>query len=110
MLVSFSGRSFGFIDESLAALGRKRQVVLTVNQFFTAGRVVVQSDLLTILPRHFVPVTGMAESLALRELPFSVPPVHVEALWRHRGPQASAGDWLLKALFRAAQTTFALAP
>ena len=110
MLVSFSGRSFGFIDESLAALGRKRQVVLTVNQFFTAGRVVVQSDLLTILPRHFVPVTGMAGSLALRELPFSVPPVHVEALWRHRGPQASAGDWLLKALFRAAQTTFPLAP
>ena len=38
MLVSFSGRPFGFIDESLALLGRKRQVVLTVNQFFTAGR------------------------------------------------------------------------
>ncbi len=110
MLVSFSGRSFGFIDESLAALGRKRQVVLTVNQFFTAGRVVVQSDLLTILPRHFVPVTGMAGSLALRELPFSVPPVHVEALWRHRGPQASACDWLLQALFRSAQTTFPRAP
>lgn len=110
MLVSFSGRSFGFIDEALASLGRTREVVLTVNQFFTAGRVVMNSDLLTILPRHFVPVTGMAGSLALRELPFSVPPVHVEALWRHRGPQASAGDWLLKALFRAAQTTFPLAP
>lgn len=110
MLVSFSGRSFGFIDEALASLGRKRQVVLTVNQFFTAGRVVVGSDLLTILPRHFVPVTGMAPSLALRELPFQVPPVHVDALWRHRGPQASAGDWLLQALFRAAQNTFPSAP
>ena len=109
MLVSFSGRSFGFIDEALASLGRRRQVVLTVNQFFTAGRVVVQSDLLTILPRHFVPVTGMAGSLALRELPFSVPPVHVDALWRHRGLQANAGDWLLKALFRAAQITFPIA-
>ena len=106
MLVSFSGRSFGFIDEALASLGRKREVVLTVNQFFTAGRVVVQSDLLTILPRHFVPVTGMAPSLTLRELPFHVPPVHVDALWRHRGPQASAAGWLLQALFRAAQTTF----
>ncbi|MET1115441.1 MAG: LysR family transcriptional regulator [Comamonas sp.] len=110
MLVSFSGRSFGFIDEALASLGRKRQVVLTVNQFFTAGRVVVQSDLLTILPRHFVPVTGMAGSLALRELPFSVPPVHVDALWRQRGPQANAADWLLQALFRSAQTTFPRAP
>lgn len=106
MLVSFSGRSFGFIDEALASLGRKRQVVLTVNQFFTAGRVVAESDLLTILPRHFVPVTGMAQSLAMRKLPFSVPPVHVDALWRHRGPQASACDWLLQALARSAQNTF----
>lgn len=106
MLVSFSGRSFGFIDEALASLGRKRQVVLTVNQFFTAGRVVLNSDLLTILPRHFVPVTGIAESLALRELPFHVPPVHVDALWRHRGPHASACDWLLQTLARSAQNTF----
>ena len=52
MLVSFSGRPFGFIDESLASLGRKRQVVLTVNQFFTAGRVVANSNLLTVLPQH----------------------------------------------------------
>src|SRR5256885_8779629 len=84
MLVSFSGRSFGFIDEALASLGRTRQVVLTVNQFFTAGRVVMNSNLLTILPRHFVPVTGMADKLVLRELPFDVQPVHVDALWRRR--------------------------
>jgi hypothetical protein len=38
--VSFSGRPFGFMDEALASLGKKRRVVLTVNQFFTAGRVV----------------------------------------------------------------------
>jgi DNA-binding transcriptional LysR family regulator len=43
MLVSFSGRPFGFIDEALASLGRVRRVVLTVNQFFTAGRVVASS-------------------------------------------------------------------
>ncbi|RYF30776.1 MAG: LysR family transcriptional regulator, partial [Comamonadaceae bacterium] len=60
LLVSFSGRPWGFIDEALASLDRKRRIVLTVNQFFTAGRVVVGSDLLTVLPRHFVSVTGMA--------------------------------------------------
>ena len=35
LLVSFSGRPFGFVDEALAALSRQRRVVLTVNQFFT---------------------------------------------------------------------------
>ncbi|MDL5037169.1 LysR family transcriptional regulator [Comamonas sp. Y6] len=107
MLVSFSGRSFGFIDEALASLGRSRDVVLTVNQFFTAARVVINSDLLTILPRHFVPVTGMQEQLVLRELPFDVTPVHVDALWRRRGPHPQAYDWLLRTLTRAAEITFA---
>ncbi|MGQ8880212.1 LysR family transcriptional regulator [Delftia sp. NA_296.1] len=106
MLVSFSGRSFGFIDEALASLGRTRQVVLTVNQFFTAGRVVMNSNLLTILPRHFVPVTGMADKLVLRELPFDVQPVHVDALWRRRGQHPLAYDWLLRTLTRSAEATF----
>src|SRR3954468_15089577 len=77
LLVSFSGRPFGFVDEALASLGQKRRIVLTVNQFFTAGRVVSTSDLLTVLPRHFLRVTGRADELVMRELPFEVPPVHV---------------------------------
>lgn len=94
LLVSFSGRPFGFIDEALAGLGRKRQIVLTVNQFFTAGRVVASSKLLTVLPRHFVSVTGFADQLVLRELPFAVPPVHVDALWHRRLQHDSAHAWL----------------
>lgn len=106
MLVSFSGRPFGFIDEALASLGRKRRVVLTVNQFFTAGRVVCGSDLLTVLPRHFVPVTGIGEALVQRALPLEVPAVHVDALWRRRGPQETAMNWLLGALSRSARRAF----
>ena len=106
MLVSFSGRAFGFIDEALTSLGRERKVVITVNQFFTAGRVVCGSDLLTVLPRHFVPVTGIADALVQRALPLNVPPVHVDALWRRRGPQQTAMTWLLQALARSSQRTF----
>ena len=106
MLVSFSGQSYGFIDESLAALGRERRVVLTVNQFFTAGCVVVGSNLLTVLPRHFVQVTGMADQLALRALPFTVAPVQIDALWHRRSQQPSAHIWLRKALVRAAERAF----
>ena len=106
MLVSFSGRPFGFIDESLALLGRKRQVVLTVNQFFTAGRVVANSNLLSVMPRHFIRVTGIAEQLVLRPLPFAVAPVHVDALWHRRSDQRSAHRWLRQAVARAAQQAF----
>ena len=106
MLVSFSGRPYGFIDESLASLGRKRKVVLTVNQFFTAGRVVAHSNLLTVLPRHFVRVTGIAEQLVLRPLPFEVSPVHVDAVWHRRAQQHSGHVWLRQALIRAADKAF----
>lgn len=106
MLVSFSGRPYGFIDESLASLGRERQVVLTVNQFFTAGRVVANSNLLTVLPRHFVSVTGIAEQLVLRPLPFDVSPVHVDAVWHRRSQQRAAHVWLREAVLRAADKAF----
>ncbi|HSV45253.1 MAG TPA: LysR family transcriptional regulator [Ramlibacter sp.] len=106
LLVSFSGRPYGFIDEALASLGQKRRIVLTVNQFYTAGRVVAASDLLTVLPRHFVSVTGMASELLMRELPFEVPPVHVDSLWHRRQGQRSDHAWLRLAVAAAAQMAF----
>ena len=103
LLVSFSGRPWGFVDEALGAMGRQRTIVLTVNQFFTAGRVVAGSDLLTVLPRHFVSVTGIADQLVLRELPFAVPPVHVDALWHRRLRHSGAHRWLRGVLAGIAQ-------
>jgi len=106
LLVSFSGRPFGFVDEALALLGRERRIVLTVNQFFTAGKVVTHSNLLTVLPRHFVNSTGLADQLVLRELPFAVPTVHVDALWHHRLHRVSAHEWLRSTLSAVANSAF----
>ena len=106
LLVSFSGRPFGFVDEALASLGHKRRIVLTVNQFFTAGRVVATSDLLSVLPRHFVRVTGMADEFVLRDLPFDVSPVHVDSLWHRRQGQRSDHAWLRLAVAAASQKAF----
>jgi DNA-binding transcriptional LysR family regulator len=106
LLVSFSGRAYGFVDEALATIGQQRRIVLTVNQFFTAGRVVVNSDLLTVLPRHFVPTTGMAHELVLHELPFDVPPVQVHALWHRKRQQDSPHQWLRTQLQQVARQAF----
>lgn len=103
LLVSFSGRPFGFIDDALAVVGRERRIVLTVNQFFTAGQVVTQSDLLTVLPRHFVNMTGIADQLVLRELPFAAPKIHVDALWHHRAQRDSAHGWLRETIHALSQ-------
>ncbi len=94
LLVSFSGRPYGFVDEALAAIGRRRRVLITVNQFFTAGRVVTQSDLLTVLPRHFIESTGISNQLAVRPLPLAVGAVHVEMLWHRRNRLRASHQWL----------------
>lgn len=106
LLVSFSGRAVGFMDEALRTLGQTRRIVLTVNQFFTAGKVVSQSDLLTVLPRHFVNVTGFADQLVLRELPFTAPRVQVDALWHQRQDGSSAHRWLREQIIELAHVAF----
>jgi DNA-binding transcriptional LysR family regulator len=104
LLVSFSGRPHGYVDEALASLGRQRRVVLTVNQFFTAGRVVARSNLLTVLPEGFVEATGYGHELVIRELPMALQPVHVEMIWHLRHDADPAHRWLRGLLQAAAQS------
>jgi DNA-binding transcriptional LysR family regulator len=103
LLVSLSGRDHGLADQVLAGLNRKRRVVLTVNQYFTAGRVVANSDLLTVLPAYFIESTGYREQLVSRSLPFALPSLHLEMLWHIRNDRSSAHQWLRARLLDAVQ-------
>ncbi len=94
LLVSFSGRAHGLVDEALAQIGRERRILLTVNQFFTAGKVVASSDLITVLPRHLIASTGMTDALLHKELPFPLPAVHLDMLWHERDARSPAHQWL----------------
>jgi DNA-binding transcriptional LysR family regulator len=102
VLVNFSGRAHGFVDEALAALGRQRRVVLTVNQFATAGIVVTQSDLLTVLPRDYLPATGVEHHLVLRPIPLPLAIVSVEMVWHLRRDAEPAQLWLRERLLETA--------
>ena len=97
-LVSFSGRSHGPADDALANLGRSRRVNLTVNQFYTAGRVVAGSDLIAIVPRHLLETIGMSTLLTTKELPFELPVVHVDMLWHDRDTRKASHRWIRQQL------------
>ncbi len=102
LLVNFSGRAQGYVDQALADLGLARRVILTLNQFASAARVVAQTDMVTTLPVHFVVVSGMADSLWTSELPLAVPPVLVDAWWCQALDTQPAHQWLRAAVARAA--------
>ena len=102
LLVTFSGRAHGFVDEALATLGRQRRIVLTVNQFATAGSVVARSDLLTVLPQQFLPATGVEHRLVQKPLPLSLATVNVEMMWHLRKDDDPAHRWLREIVIDAA--------
>ncbi|MDE2394369.1 MAG: LysR family transcriptional regulator [Burkholderiales bacterium] len=102
LLVSVSGRGHGLVDEALASLGRQRRVVLSVNQFFTAGEVIQRSDLLMVLPTAFIGATGNAERIAVQPLPFELAPVTVEMVWPRRQDGDPAHRWLRELVLEAA--------
>jgi len=98
LLVSFSGRPRGLVDDALLSLNRERRILLTVNQFFTAGKVVTASDLLMVLPRHLIEATGMTDALVVKELPFPMPDVHIDMLWHERDARSPGHRWLREQL------------
>jgi DNA-binding transcriptional LysR family regulator len=102
LLVNFAGRPDGLADQALAALNRQRRVVLTVNQYFTAGRVVAASNLLTLLPARFVGATNSLERVVTRPLPFRLDALHVAMLWHQRNDASSSHRWLRARLLEAA--------
>jgi len=105
LLVSFSGRPHGLIDEILSQLSLQRRILLTVNQFYTAGRVVANSDLITVLPQHLLSSTGVESQLIWRELPFDTPAVNVDMLWHERDAKNPAHKWLRNNLIELVENT-----
>jgi len=107
--VSFAGRPRGFVDAALARDGRERRVMLTVNQFATAARVVHESDLLTVLPRSFVPASGLAAGLVLQPFPGTLPAIEVGLLWHRRHERDPAQRWLRQTFAATARSLGACA-
>lgn len=106
LLVSLSGKPHAVIDDVLTGLGRERRILLTVNQFFSAGRIVASSDLITVLPRHMIAATGMTDSLVVKPLPFPTPEEHVDMLWHERDARNPAHKWLRSLLAETTQDEF----
>lgn len=96
--VNFTGRPHGFVDEALTRLGRSRRVVLTVNHFSTAARVVRQTDLLSVFPRSYVAVSGVGADVVVRDPPFELPRIEVGMLWHRRRERDLAHRWLRRTI------------
>jgi DNA-binding transcriptional LysR family regulator len=97
VLVSTSGGSFfGFMDEHLEALGRRRRVALSVQHFTLVPEVLARTDYLATLPHRLI--ARYQDRIDLFELPFEARGFSMHAAWHPRNHADPALVWLREAV------------
>jgi DNA-binding transcriptional LysR family regulator len=91
LLVTPSARPTGLIDTWLAMHGHTRQIVMIVNRYEDALRIVRETDLVTVIPRIFA--EAHAEGMQISPLPFDADQLLFKLLWHDRTDKAPPHVW-----------------
>ncbi|HYM32871.1 MAG TPA: LysR family transcriptional regulator [Candidatus Cybelea sp.] len=93
-LRSIDGSTSGFMADALAAVGRRRRVVLTLAQFYALALAVSKGSLLAAMPTEFAHAYAGELGLAIYQPPFEVPVPEINLYWHRRHDQDPAHRWL----------------
>jgi DNA-binding transcriptional LysR family regulator len=93
VIVSLQGSGFSTpVDDTLAALGHKRNVVLSAASFLFVPEIVAQSDLVALVPERLVRERG--DALKRLDPPFPVDGFAVGMVWHERTHAHVGHRWL----------------
>jgi DNA-binding transcriptional LysR family regulator len=97
VIVSPRGAGFwGPTDESLAALGEQRRVVLSVSSFLVVPQIVARSDLVALVPSRLA--SGRDRALQILTPPVAVEGFSLALVWHERTHDHAAHRWIRDAL------------
>jgi DNA-binding transcriptional LysR family regulator len=97
VIVSPRGAGFwGPADDSLAALGHRRRVVLSVSSFLVVPRIVAGSDLIALLPSRLA--ADVDPALQVFKPPVDVEGFSLSMVWHERTHDHAAHRWIRDAL------------
>jgi len=94
LLVSLSGDSTGPTDQALQQLGMSRRVAITVNHFASAAPIIMDSNLIAVLPPGVIYKHIESGKLSITKPPIEIPPVPVSMLWHKRQDNDAGLKWL----------------
>ncbi|MCX5494961.1 LysR family transcriptional regulator [Kaistia dalseonensis] len=93
VVASRKGALSGPVDDALAALGLKREVVVIVPGFPEALRIARQSELVALVPRSCLG-DPLAQGVIGFALPVQTPEIAISAMWHPRMDADPAHRWL----------------
>ena len=97
VVVSLRGGDFSTsVDETLAALGIRRNVVLSAASFLFVPGMVAHSDLVALVPQRLV--SNRADDLRIVECPVAVQRFEVGMLWHERSNGHAGQRWVREML------------
>lgn len=93
VIVSPSGGGFATpVDEALAALGHRRQVVMSAASFLFVPEIVAMSDLVALVPRRLL--SGQLSRLTLVDIPWLAEKFNVSLIWHERNHAHAGHRWV----------------
>lgn len=91
----------GLAEEVMNRLGIQRKVSLAVPHFSILPRILLENDLLAILPQQIAAVFAKEAPLKVLDLPFEVPPFDVALYWQGRSSQSPSQSWFCESIIEA---------
>lgn len=95
LLVSPENERFGHVDVSLAKLGLKRRLALTLPQMYAAPMLVAGSNLIATLMAGVVEASGLSSQLVTRKPPLDLDVISFIASWHWRNDTHPAHRWFV---------------
>lgn len=100
LLVSLSGDTSGFTDQALIQHGLRRRVAMTVNHFSVVGPLLVESDLIAVVPSTAVEKEIFSGELAVTKPPVNIAPNGLACFWHQRQERDLGLVWFREHLSR----------
>jgi len=94
LLVSLSGDSFGITDRVLHQHNLTRRVAMTVNNFSSAAPLLIDTDLISVLPSGAIYKDVESGKLTVTLCPIDIPKSAISMLWHKRQDNDSGLSWL----------------
>lgn len=94
LLIAPRGTYGGYVDDALAARGRRRRVALAVPHFLIAPHVLVTTDLIATLAARVARTFAAAHGLAIVRPPVELPAFSLHLVWHERTHGDDAHRWL----------------
>ncbi|MET1080696.1 MAG: LysR family transcriptional regulator [Pseudomonas sp.] len=102
LIVSAQGGRFaGVIDDALLALGRSRNVAISIQSYALAPLILVRTDAVCTLPARFL--SQFEHQLDLFDPPLALSNIRLGLAWHPRSQHDAGHQWLRRQLYLCAQ-------